>query len=106
MNQKSPLTKKEFKKTLYQALEDQAQSIIEAVNFGFEKAKEDRQEIKDKLSNLERRIIALEDISTEHGKELRKIRAILTQLKKQRKVNEEKIVLLEKRIARVEAMVA
>lgn len=72
----------------------------------FDKVDGELNEVKTKLSSLERRIIALEDMATEHGKELRKIRAILAQLKKQKKVNEEKIVLLEKRITRVEAMVA
>ena len=94
------------KKDLYDALEDQAQTIIEAVNFGFEKAKEDRKEIKDKLSSLERRVIALEDITTEHGKELKKIRKILSQLQKQRNVGMEKADLLEKKIIQLEAKVA
>jgi len=94
------------KKDLYEALEDQSQTIIEAVNFGFEKAKEDMKDIRDKLSSLERRVIALEDISTEHGKELRKIIRILTQLQKQKKVEIEKVALLEKRIIQLETAVA
>ena len=69
----------------------------------FDKIEVNLSEIKDKLSNLERRVIALEDIATEHGKELRKIRRILAQLLKQKKVETEKVALLEKRIIQLEA---
>jgi len=48
------LTKKDFEEILSKAIEEQTQSIIEAMNLGFEKAKEDRNEIKNKLSGLER----------------------------------------------------
>ena len=69
----------------------------------FDKIESDLGWVKDKLSSLERRVFALEDIATEHGKELRKISRILTQLQKQRKVEIEKVVLLEKRITQLEA---
>ena len=48
------LSKKDFEEILSKAIEEQTQSIIEAMNLGFEKAKEDRNEIKNKLSGLER----------------------------------------------------
>jgi hypothetical protein len=48
------LSKKDFEEILSKAIEEQTQSIIEATNLGFEKAKEDRNEIKNKLSGLER----------------------------------------------------
>lgn len=114
------------KKDLYEALEDQAQTIIEAVNFGFEKAKEDRvgikediQEIKNKLSSLERRIIYIEDTITGHTKEIKGIKATLTkhskelkeiktalkELKFQKEPLAERVTVLEKRVAQLEAKV-
>ena len=72
----------------------------------FDKIDENFNEVKTKLSSLERRVIALEDISTEHGKELRKIRTTLAQLQKQKKIEMGKIALLGARIARLETKVA
>ena len=77
---------------------------FKGIDENFKGIDENFNDIRSKLSSLERRIIAIEDIATEHGKELRKIRVILTQLKKQKKVDQEKVILLEKRVARVEAM--
>ena len=120
MNKKNnPLTKKDFEKTLYGALTDQAKSIIEAVDFGFEKAKEDRQEIKDKLSSLERRVIYIEDVITKHTNEIKGVKTILTkhskelkeiktglkELKSQKEPLAEKVALLEKRVAQIEVKV-
>ena len=44
-------------------MEEQAQTIIEAMDFGFEKAKEDRSEIKNKLSSLERVVLLEKKVS-------------------------------------------
>src|SRR3990167_1843938 len=49
----------------------------------FDRIELDLEEVKDRLSRLERRVIALEGIATEHGKELRKIRKALIQMQKQ-----------------------
>jgi len=118
--------KKDFKEILHKALSDQATSIIEAVNFGFEKAKEDRQEIKNKLSSLERRVIYIEDVITkhtkqiksinatlarysrilaQHSKELKEIKAGVKELKARKEPLIERVNLLEKRIALLEAKV-
>ena len=107
-----PLTKKDLKQ-----IKD---TVVEATEPYFTAIKEDFNNIDDKLGdignrlhnienrlrNIERRVTALEDIATEHGKELRSIRKILTQLQKQKKVEKEKVFLLEKRVAQLEAKVA
>ena len=72
----------------------------------FDRIELDLEEVKDRLSRLERRVIALEGIATEHGKELRKIRKALIQMQKQRKVDAEKLNLLEKRIVQLETAIA
>lgn len=76
------------------------------VDDNFREVKDLLDDIQNRLRNLERRVLALEDISTEHGKELRKIRKILIQLQRQKKVDVEKLNLLEKRIVQLEAAVA
>ena len=73
------LTKKDFEEMLCKTMEEQAQSIIEAMNFGFETAKEDRDEIKKRLSSLERRVIYIEDVVTKHSKILAKHSKILAE---------------------------
>ncbi|MBU3964148.1 hypothetical protein KJ562_00190 [Patescibacteria group bacterium] len=100
------LTKKDFEKILCKAMEEQAQTIIEAVDFGFEKAKEDRNEIKNKLSSLERRVIYIEDVITKHSKELKEIRKDLKELKSQERPLLERVALLEKKVIQLEARVA
>lgn len=113
-------TKKDFDNTLYDALEEHSKAIIEAVDFGFQKANERFDSVESRLSNvenrlsslenrlssLERRMFAVEEILTEHGKELRKIKKILAQLQQQKKVDHEKLILLEKRTARLETAAA
>lgn len=65
-----PLVKKDFEKILVQALSDQAKSIVDAVDFGFENAKKDRLEIRSDISSLKQRIIFLENKFTDHTKKL------------------------------------
>ena len=126
MNKKenNPLTKKDFEKILSKALGEQAQIIIEAVDFGFEKAKEDRagmkedmKEIRNKLPSLERRIIYIEDVMTRHTKEVGGIKATLTrhskelkeikkdlkELKAQKEPLEQRVISLEERVEKLEA---
>lgn len=79
---------------------------FDGMNERFNKIDENFAEVKNKLSSLERRVMALEDIATEHGNELRKIRKILINLQAQKKVEKEKIILLERRIIQLEAKAA
>lgn len=106
------LTKKDLKE-IKDVVVEATEPYFTAIKGDFNNMEDNFQEVKstlgdiqNRLRNLERRMVALEDIATEHGKELKKIRVILSQLKKQKKVDQEKVILLEKRIARVEAMVA
>ncbi len=87
-------------------------TILEAVNFGFANVKKDIEEIKSQLWKLDRRVFAIEEILTEHGKELRhhntefnEIKKLLLQLQKQDKADEKKVLLLEQRVGRLEAKV-
>ncbi|MEK7503587.1 MAG: hypothetical protein AAB577_01250 [Patescibacteria group bacterium] len=100
---------KEIKSVVVEATEPYFTAIKDDFNNmddRFDKIDESFDEIKTKLSSLERRVIALEDMSTEHGKELRNIRKILTQLKNQRKIETEKVLSLERKIIRLEAKAA
>lgn len=100
---------KEIKDVVVEATEPYFTAIKEDFNNvedNFREVKSALGDIQSRLRNLERRVITLEDISTEHGKELRKIIIILTQLKKQKRVEIEKVNLLEKRIIQLEAEVA
>ena len=100
---------KQIKETLTEVVDPYFTAIKEDFNNvdnRFDKIELDLGEIKNKLSGLERRVIALEDITTEHGKELRKIKRILSQLHNRKKVETEKVALLEKRIIQLEAEVA
>ena len=102
------------------------ENLAQMIKKGFDEAQEDREgikgditgikgdvkDIKVKLASLERRIIFLEDKATEHSKilaehskELRKIKSLIQKFQKERKVDKEKIVWLEKRINRLEAKV-
>jgi len=107
-----PLTKKDLKQikdVVVEATEPYFTAIKQDFNNvedRFDKIDDNLTEIKNKLSSLERRIIALEDIATEHGKELRRIKTVLLQLQKQKRVETEKIILLEKRVVRLEAKMA
>jgi len=100
------LTKKEFETILSTAMKEQAKTIIEAVDFGFEKAKEDRNEIKKKLSRLERRVIYIEDVITKHSKELKEIREDLKELKSQKEPLLERVAMLEKKVNQLEIRIA
>jgi len=100
------LTKKEFETILSTAMQEQAKTIIEAVDFGFEKAKEDRNEIKKKLSSLERRVIYIEDVITKHSKELKEIREDLKELKSQKEPLLERVAILEKKVIQLETRIA
>ena len=109
------LTKKDFKKILVETLSDQAKSIIEAVDFGFENAKKDRLEIKDTLRNIERRVIFIEDVITRHTKEVKEIRQELKKVKnelqkltdtRKTKTDNIKIVQLEERVGKLELAIA
>lgn len=104
-----PLTKEYFESVLYTALEEYSKSIIEAVDFGFEKAKEDRLEIKkdikdirNKLHRLEKRVAYIEGVITNHSKDLGQIKKMLSQLKKQQKIDKEKVIQLEEKIIKLE----
>ncbi len=123
------LTKKDFKEILSEALKDQSQAIIEAVDFGFENAKKDRvkmkgdiaeikggiAEIKDKLSSIERIIIFIEDVITRHTKEIKEIKQELKKVKNgleklanvsRTKIDNIKITLLGERIGKLELAIA
>jgi gas vesicle protein len=116
------LTKKDFKEILSEALKDQSQAIIEAVDFGFENAKKDRVkiksdivDIKDRLGSIERRVIYIEDVITRHTKEIKEIKQELKKVKNgleklanvsRTKTENIKITLLEKRIGKLELAVA
>ena len=122
-----PLVKKDFEKILVEALSDQAKTIIDAVDFGFNNAKRDRAkiksdiveiksdivEIKEKLRSLERRIIFIENVITRHTKEVKAIRQELSQIKNSLKNSEviskddyAKAMNLEKRVEKLEMAVA
>ena len=116
------LTKKDFKEILLEALKDQSQSIIEAVDFQFENAKKDRAEIKQDIKDIqytlrkiERRVIFIEDVITRHTKEikgisqeLKKIRNELEKLADARKTKTDdiKVVQLAERVGKLELAMA
>lgn len=103
------LTKKHFESVLHTALGEYSKSIIEAVDFGFEKAREERlemkkdiKEIRDKLHSLEKRVAYIEEVITKYSKDLKQIKSMLFQLKKQQKPDREKVVELEERVIKLE----
>ena len=123
MNKENPsLTKKDFKEILSEALKDQSQSIIEAVDFGFENAKKDRAEIKQdiadikyRLRKIERRVIFIEDVITRHTKEIKEIKQELKKVKNEleklanthkTKTDDVKVVQLEERVGKLEFAMA
>ncbi len=67
--------------------------------------KEDIKDIRNKLSSLERRVIFLEDKATEHSKQLKELKNLIQKFQKERQIDREKIIWLEKRVARLEAEV-
>lgn len=75
---------------------------FDAVDKGFDKLEGRLNKLEGRLDRLERRIIAIEDILTEHGKELKIIKADLKELRKQREVNREQLLDLEKRVKKLE----
>ena len=114
-----PLTKKDLKEIkgvvveatepYFTAIKEDFNNVddrFDKIDGKFDKIDGNFNEVKTKLSSLERRVIALEDMSTEHGKELRSVKKILTQLKNRRKIKTEKVLSLERRIVRLEAKVA
>ncbi len=117
------LTLKDLEETLTKYFKEYTGEIIEAVDFGFEKAKEDRKEIKDRLASLERKVTSLErraihieDVITrhtkeikiikttlaKHSKELKEIKKDLKELKSQKEPLEERVNLLEERVTQLE----
>lgn len=100
---------KEFDKAAEERKE--TKEDIKEIRGDIKEIKEDISEMKMRLRNLERRVMKIEDILTEHGKELRKmdnkrevtrIKKDLLELKKKDKIDEKQLSNLEKRVERLE----
>ena len=63
----------------------------------------DRMEIK--LDSLERRIFAIENILTEHGRDIREIKSEIKKIRELGNVSHEKILELEQRVKILEAKI-
>lgn len=92
---------KEYVDPLFTAI----QINFNTVNERFDRLEERIERIEHKLSSLERRAFAIEEILTEHQRELKSIKEALFAMKADEGKDQRRVVNLEQRIIRLEEKV-